>query len=106
LLNAERAPWIHNHNIVAVAPDGSVITRLAGESDGIVAFASAHLPDVDSEIIVESDHVNVHRHPRTVLEVQRVLLEHLVAARAAAMHAHPRPLISRLPPVLEDRGVR
>jgi hypothetical protein len=34
------------------------------------------LEDADSEIVVGADHWNVHRHPRTILEVRRILLEH------------------------------
>jgi hypothetical protein len=43
----------------------------------VVAVESAHLDNVASEIKVNSDHVHIHRHPASILEVRRVLLEHL-----------------------------
>jgi hypothetical protein len=36
---------------------------------------------VDSEIVVPAPHWRVHQHPRSVLEVQRILLEHLREVR-------------------------
>jgi hypothetical protein len=35
------------------------------------------MPQLRSQIVVPSDHVNVHRHPQSILEVRRVLLEQL-----------------------------
>jgi pimeloyl-ACP methyl ester carboxylesterase len=99
LLRAHRAPWVYFHNIVGVTDDDGVVARLAGDTDGIVTFESAHLDDVASEIVVASDHVNVHRHPRTVLEIQRILLEHLAEARAEMAQPRSRPRLSRLPPI-------
>jgi len=54
-----------------------LLGRVAKGSDGVLTFESAHLDNVVSEIAVPSDHVNIHRAPRTVLEVQRILFEHL-----------------------------
>ena len=65
------------HNIVGNIPDTGLIGHVVGGSDGIVSVASAHLDDVDSEIEVNANHSEIHRHPRSVLEVHRVLLEHL-----------------------------
>ena len=48
-----------------------------GEGDGIVEFANAHLEHVSSEIVVDAEHTGVHRHPRSILEVRRILLDHL-----------------------------
>ena len=70
--------WIPYHNIVGVVEsDSRVVRAIAQDSDGIVKTQSAHNPDANSEIVVPSDHVNVHRHPRAILEVKRILLEHL-----------------------------
>jgi hypothetical protein len=41
-----------------------------------VSYNSAHLDNVESEITVPADHVTVHQHPRAILEVRRILLEH------------------------------
>jgi hypothetical protein len=48
-----------------------------GGSDGVVPVASAKLDNVDSQIVVPADHSSVHRHPLSVLELQRILLLHL-----------------------------
>ncbi len=47
-----------------------------GGTDGIVPYVSSHLPDAVSEKIVHSDH-SAHRHPLAIMEVRRILLEHL-----------------------------
>jgi hypothetical protein len=43
----------------------------------VVAYKSAHLDDVASELIVEADHLTVHQHALAILEVRRILQEHL-----------------------------
>jgi pimeloyl-ACP methyl ester carboxylesterase len=73
LLAARTAPpGVLFHSVVGIssgkAPTGS---------DGVVPYESAHLEGAASEIIVPADHMNVHHHPRAVLEVRRILLEHL-----------------------------
>lgn len=75
-LQAKRAPRVKYHNIVGEIPHRGVIGTFSKGSDGIVPFNSAHMEDVESEIVVNADHVTVHRHPRAVLEVRRILLEH------------------------------
>ena len=50
------------------------------DGDGVVSLASAELdgmPQLRSQIVVPADHVSVHRHPQSILEVRRVLLEQL-----------------------------
>jgi pimeloyl-ACP methyl ester carboxylesterase len=81
LLSGRQAPWVRYHNIVGVVGYNENPEAAAQGTDGIVAFASAHLDNVESELIVDSDHINVHRHPLAVLEVRRILLEHLGAQR-------------------------
>jgi hypothetical protein len=77
MLTAPRGPWVKYHNIVGLLPNKGVVARFQRDSDGVVPLASAHLDDAASEIVVPADHMNVHRHPRSVLEVRRILLEHL-----------------------------
>jgi hypothetical protein len=36
-----------------------------------------------------ADHVNVHKHPRTILEVRRILLEHLARVRRSVFQHYP-----------------
>ena len=45
-------------------------------------YESAHLNSVASEVVVPEDHIKIHLHPRAILEVQRVLLEHLGQLKA------------------------
>jgi len=81
MLNSPSPPWVKYHNVVGLVPDSGIMGRVAEGTDGVVAMTSAHLDDVESEIVVQADHVNVHRHPRSVLEVRRILLEHLEQVR-------------------------
>jgi pimeloyl-ACP methyl ester carboxylesterase len=76
MLRATKPPWIHYHNIVGDVEQHGLLKRFAGRGDGVVPFDSAHLDDVESEIVVPADHVSIHSHPRAVLEVRRILLEH------------------------------
>ncbi len=86
---ARRAPWVRYHNIVGEVSQESFWGRLSGESDGVVAVASAHVPYSQSEISVPADHSNVHNHPLAVLEVQRILREHLRELRTASAAVAP-----------------
>lgn len=81
LLNGRKPPWVKYHNIVGVVGYKDKPEDAAQGTDTVVAFTSAHLDDVESELIVDSDHINVHRHPLAVLEVRRILLEHLGSQR-------------------------
>jgi pimeloyl-ACP methyl ester carboxylesterase len=85
LLAAEPRPEeVHFHSIIGVLPCGGslVVRALAADSDGkgtdgVVPYTSAHLEGVDSELIVPADHMHVHHHALAVLEVRRILLQHL-----------------------------
>jgi pimeloyl-ACP methyl ester carboxylesterase len=63
---------VHYHSII-----GDAFGSGKDSTDGIVPYSSAHLDGVESEITVPANHVNVHHHPRAVLEVVRILVEHL-----------------------------
>ena len=97
MLDAPKAPWTTYHNIAGILSEDRMLSRVAGESDGIVTFESAHLDEAESEISVDSDHSNVHRHPRAILEVQRILLKHLSDLREAHQQRVANPELSRLP---------
>ncbi|MFV2066368.1 MAG: esterase/lipase family protein [Pirellulales bacterium] len=102
LLTAQRAPWVAYHNIIGRRAKPSLLMRLAGEEegDGVVSLTSAQLDTAESQIVVESDHSRLHRHPRSILEVRRILQEHLRKLRAFATP------IQRLPPVTAQRSDR
>jgi pimeloyl-ACP methyl ester carboxylesterase len=85
LLAARPKPeGVRFHSVIGVAPPTNLVTLeklLAGtrkeKGDGVVPYTSAHLADVDSELIVPAEHTQVHSHPLAVQEVRRILLEHL-----------------------------
>ena len=95
------APWVKYHNIIGIVAEDGVLSKVAGQSDGVVTVDSARLDSAVSELMVDCDHVNVHRHPKTVLEVQRILLEHLdqqhreIAIRRLPEPSGPQPFEPR-----------
>jgi len=77
LLAARRASsGVHYHSII-----GEAFGRGKDSSDGVVPYQSAHIDGVDSELVVPADHLHVHQHPRSMLEVRRILLGHARAVR-------------------------
>jgi pimeloyl-ACP methyl ester carboxylesterase len=60
------------HSIIAV--DGDAPLDRAG--DGVVKYQSAHVEDVESELIVRSPHSGMQAAPATIEEVRRILLAH------------------------------
>lgn len=77
MLEVPTAPWVRFHNIVGKLPEGQFVNRISGTGDGVVELWSSQLDNVESQIVIEADHSQVHRHPRSILEVRRILLEHL-----------------------------
>lgn len=79
----ERPAGVRYHSIIGVTPRNVLLVeRLFGggycqPSDGVVPLASADLEGVESRQIVDADHYRVHHHPLAILEVRRILLEHL-----------------------------
>lgn len=73
------ASWVKHHNIIG---DLSEVARVAEGTDGVVSVESSHAPRAHSEIVVAGDHVNVHRTSRAILEVRRILLQHLAELRS------------------------
>jgi hypothetical protein len=69
-------PRIHAHSIIAIGNADPDHPEQA--DDGVVKYGSAHLEGVESEIRVPSQH-SCQSHPRTIVEVRRILLAHLQA---------------------------
>jgi pimeloyl-ACP methyl ester carboxylesterase len=65
------APGVAANSIIAVKSSGPIEE---GE-DGVVAYKSAHLDGVESELVVHSGH-SLQDQPETVEEVRRILLLH------------------------------
>jgi pimeloyl-ACP methyl ester carboxylesterase len=66
------APGVTAHSIIPVKGPGLP----KGQDDGVVKYESAHLEGIASEKIVRSTH-STQSTPATILEVRRILYEHL-----------------------------
>ena len=66
------SPGVAAHSVIAVEGDGPKEDGM----DGVVAYKSAHLEDVDSELVVRSGHSS-QGNPHTIEEVRRILLLHV-----------------------------
>jgi len=93
LKQAQRAPWMRYHNIVGVVSNEGFGNRISGKGDGVVAYQSAHADDAASELVVDAEHMSVHRNPRATLEVRRILLEHWQESLPHLSHQMPVPRI-------------
>jgi triacylglycerol esterase/lipase EstA (alpha/beta hydrolase family) len=50
-----------------------------GQNDGVVEYSSAHVDEVETELVVFHSSHSVQSHPDAIQEVRRILLEHLAA---------------------------
>jgi len=71
LASIDVAPDVKQHSIIAVEGEGNPEKG----NDGVVEYASAHIEDADSELVVRSGH-SVQSNPLAIGEVKRILLEH------------------------------
>jgi hypothetical protein len=81
------APGVSAHSIIPVLGDGP----LADERDGVVAYASAHVEPVDSELVVRHCGHSAQSDPQSIEEVRRILLEHAAAAAGCGDPGRPAP---------------
>jgi len=82
LLTADQGPWVKYHNVIGEMPHkGFTSLFMDNRGDGVVSVDSAKLANATSQLIVPADHVSVHRHPQSILEVRRILLQHLAELR-------------------------
>ena len=65
------APGISAHSIIGVQKE-----PIEKGGDGVVSYQSAHLENVDSELVVKSGHSS-QSNPFVVEEIRRILIEHL-----------------------------
>jgi hypothetical protein len=72
------APGVGLHSIIAVEPGQEPIEE---GDDGVVTYSSAHLLCVESELVVRHDH-RCQGRPETVLELRRILREHIGSVAA------------------------
>jgi pimeloyl-ACP methyl ester carboxylesterase len=78
------APGVATHSIIAVKGDGPPERG----NDGVVAYESAHVDGVESELVVRSEH-SVQGNPRAIEEVRRILLLHDAELRRAGDACRP-----------------
>jgi pimeloyl-ACP methyl ester carboxylesterase len=81
MLASPRLPVVKYHNIIGRVPRHGLY-NLTADGDGVVSLASARIDGVASELVVPADHTSAHTHPLAVLEVRRILLEHLLELRS------------------------
>ncbi len=74
LAEARLPQEVHYHNVVGVKQNDVPLEK---SSDGVVAYNSSHFDNAESEIVVRAAHSEVQRHPRTILEIRRILMDHL-----------------------------
>jgi pimeloyl-ACP methyl ester carboxylesterase len=84
LLTMEPGRGVKFHSIIGSLRPGPRETT----TDGVVPYLSAHIDGVESELTVRSDH-GVQRSPEAILEVRRILLEHVGLVPSATAHANP-----------------
>ncbi|PQO48127.1 esterase/lipase family protein [Blastopirellula marina] len=81
ILEAPKAPWVKYHTVIGVVDQDTWLGYFSGRSDGVVNYESARLDEAVSELVVTADHNSVHRTPKSVLEVRRILREHIQQLR-------------------------
>ncbi len=73
-----RPPWVKYNNIIGEVPQSWWLQHTLGDhTDGVVSVESARSADAEPALIVPEFHMTVHAHPLAVLEVRRILQEHL-----------------------------
>jgi len=78
LLTAQHGSWVKYHNVVGDSPqEGFASWFDDSDGDGVVSLDSARLDDVESQITVPAEHSGVHRHPQSILEVRRILMQNI-----------------------------
>ncbi|WP_141299061.1 esterase/lipase family protein [Komagataeibacter diospyri] len=65
------APDVQANSIIPVCGNPR---DLAHADDGVVTYESAHIPDVQSELVVRNSEHSTQSNPATIAEVQRILL--------------------------------
>ncbi|MFN3153395.1 esterase/lipase family protein [Bremerella sp.] len=99
ILDAPKAPWVQYHTVIGVVDQDTWLGYFSGRSDGVVKYESAHLDEAISEKVVTADHNTVHRNPQSVIEVRRILREHVQQLRQEYYSSLQQPAIE---PMMHD----
>jgi pimeloyl-ACP methyl ester carboxylesterase len=87
LLTMKPSPIVTFHSIIgSERPEGKENT-----TDGVVPYRSSHIDGVKSELIVQSNH-GVQANPYAIMEVHRILLEHIGMTQQASAPPGIRPI--------------
>jgi len=82
LASSQQADWVRYHNIVGEYQPGGLSGYLyewfSMPGDGVVPLESATSVDSVSQVVVPAEHSSIHRHPRSILEVRRILHQHVL----------------------------
>jgi len=77
MMRAKKAEGVKYHNIIGVTEKRGIFGTSSRKSDGVVDLESAKMDDVESELIVDAEHTTIHTTDKAILEVRRILLDHL-----------------------------
>jgi hypothetical protein len=78
-------PGVEYHSIIgSLRPEG-----IENTTDGVVPYRSSHFDGAKSEVVVQSDH-GVQKNPYAIIEVHRILLEHVGIATQTAAGTPPK----------------
>jgi pimeloyl-ACP methyl ester carboxylesterase len=80
MLGSKTGPYVKYHNIIGRVDSHSFWSGLfkSDPTDGVVNVESATIHGVESETFVNSEHQKIHQHPRAILDVKRILYDHLI----------------------------
>jgi pimeloyl-ACP methyl ester carboxylesterase len=89
LQGATAGDHVAYHNIQGILERPSTLARLTRlpPGDGVVAAESSDAPFAASQVAVDAEHSVLHQHPATILEVKRILIEHLGQVRGPTVVA-------------------
>ena len=93
--SARRSKSVQTHNIIGKLPK-SKFRRASNEDpaetgDGVVSVHSASNEFAESQVYVPAEHSRLHQHPSSILEVRRILIEHLVEHDRIRSREIPEP---------------
>jgi len=103
LLQARSGRDVSYHNIYGSYNQNTIPERLGWvkPGDGVVETSSARADDAVSEIEIQSPHNTIHQNPLAILEVKRILLEHLVDNNRTQPDTLVRPVSAEMLQPLE-----
>lgn len=80
MLGSKTGPYVKYHNIIGRIDSQSFWSELfkSDPTDGVVSVESATIHGVESETFVNAEHQRIHQHPRAILDVKRILYDHLI----------------------------